>query len=85
MPAEEGGEAPELLALPVGEGMVVALGTLDADAEEDAGGAGGQVLRLEFLGEVERQRDPAGRESAKAAKPLPSPPGAVSRSRTIWS
>src|SRR4029079_16413299 len=53
---KERSEAPELLLLPVGERMVVALGAFDAHAEEDARGAGGEILRLVFLGRVERQR-----------------------------
>src|SRR5205823_5754779 len=43
-PGKEGGEAPELLALPFRERMVMALGALDTDAEEYPGRAGGEIL-----------------------------------------
>src|SRR5207245_2112430 len=49
---EEGGVFPELLASPLGEGMVVALGALQANAEEDARRGRAQVLRRGILGEV---------------------------------
>src|SRR5262249_3798649 len=43
--------SPELLTFPFGEGMVVALGTLHLDAEEEPGRTGRKILRLHFLGE----------------------------------
>src|SRR5204862_7048673 len=52
--AEEGRQLPELLAGPVAAGaVVVALGALQLDAQEQAGGGGGQVLRLALVGLVE--------------------------------
>src|SRR5207249_6175663 len=50
---EEGGEGPELLLLPVGERVVVTLGTLQADAEEQPGRRRPEVLRLQLLAQVE--------------------------------
>src|SRR5262249_44822543 len=49
---EERSEAPELLAFPVRERMVVALSALDAEPKEDAGRACRQVLRLAVLRDV---------------------------------
>ena len=60
-PGEEGGQAPELLALPAGERVVVALGAFEPDAEERPRGAGGEVLGLGVLGDVVGQRRRLGR------------------------
>src|SRR5207245_1621351 len=49
---KEGGITPELVPLPVGKRVVVALGALQPDAEEGPRRAGREVLRLEFLGHV---------------------------------
>ena len=46
---EEGGVAPELLAFPVAERVVVALGALDLDAEEQAGGGAARFSGLSSL------------------------------------
>ncbi len=54
--AEESGLAPELLARPFAERVIVALGAFQADAEEQPGRARRQVLRLALLGLVKRQR-----------------------------
>src|SRR5262249_51634048 len=53
---EEGGILPELLALPVGERMIVALRTRQPHTEEEAGRRVGEVLRLELLRLVETDR-----------------------------
>ncbi len=55
-------ELPELLAPPLGERMIVTLGTLDPHAEEDAGRPGGNVFWLGPFGdEIEPGPLPAGR------------------------
>src|SRR5205807_6100701 len=45
-PAEEGGEAVVVVLRPALERVVVALGALEADAEEDLGGGLGAGLRV---------------------------------------
>src|SRR5262245_26960088 len=54
--AEEGGEAPELLTLPVSEGMIVALSAGEVDAKGDPRHRPGDLLRRVILGGVERHR-----------------------------
>ena len=52
----EGGQAPELLALPARERVVVALGALQPRPEEQPRRRGRQVLRLALAGHVEGDR-----------------------------
>src|SRR5262249_5481416 len=52
----EGGEFPELLARPLRERVLVALGTLDLDAQEDAGRGAGEVLGLALVDNEEALR-----------------------------
>ena len=48
--SEERGEFPELLAGPMRRRMVVALGALQLETQEEPGSASRQVLRLLFVG-----------------------------------
>src|SRR5204863_8825964 len=50
---EEPGILPELSPCPLGEGVVVTLGALQLDAEEQSGRAASEVLRLVLVGLVE--------------------------------
>src|SRR5262249_6576771 len=59
---------PELLLGPAGKGVVVALGTLQADPEEGAAHGGGEVLRASTLAGDEGQRvGPLGRTQDRLA------------------
>ena len=55
---EERRVLPELVARPFGEGVVVALGALEVDPEEQSRGAAGQVLRLRLVGRQEHGSRP---------------------------
>src|SRR5262249_21462681 len=63
--AEEGGILPELGLLPRRAGaVVVALGALEFDAQEQPGGAAGDVRRVVVVGAVERLAVGAGEQLA---------------------
>ena len=47
--AEEGGEAPELLAFPLRERVMVTLGAADVDTEEDAGHRTGDLVEGQVM------------------------------------
>ena len=63
---EECGHLPELVALPVGERVVVALGALEFHPQEQPRGAGGQVLRLQLVGLIEGDDAEVGRVDGAA-------------------
>ena len=46
-----------MLLFPLCKGVIVALGALQADAEEESGRGGAEVLRLQLLAEVVRRSD----------------------------
>ena len=52
---EEGGHAPVFGLLPGREGMIVALGTLELHAEEEARCTGGERVRFQLIGLEEGQ------------------------------
>ena len=84
---EKGGEAPELLALPRRERVIVALGAFQADAQENARHAGREILGLVLLGRViaPRATDRARRGSTGDESMLGVFSLAVRISRTIRS
>ena len=62
---EEGSVFPKLVAGPLGEGVVMALGALQLHSQEQPGRAARQVLRLVFIGLEKHRRRSFGRVAAQ--------------------